>query len=227
LNAMQGQPEPSQQQSPPAAFDPFGCAPIGWLERKSPFGLALMVAAVLLAGIVTASAIEGTLGAVSDFQPVADIRRAFSPSSAPPSAPRFPLLRDLPTGLLVLGVAATCGIILKQWQLMKSALPELVKNRVVRARDEPAYRPIHRRLRLEQVIRNGGSGSALRRLTTGLNKPMGGVGSKAQLVIAAVAAGLAALLVVGENRGVFTILTPQALHGAERAAWLQATYNSW
>jgi hypothetical protein len=210
-------------------FNPFQAIPFGsLLQRTTPYRFSLFVAAALVGAAVIVSLLEGTFGKWSDFQIVADIKRVLVPATASPSEPTFPFVRDVPTVLLMFTVAATCGLVLKQWQLMKECFPLLAQNGVLTPREEPSLRPFNQHLGLHKVLAKHTAPLPFDGLLDFVNNYMlARVIHKLQPLVFAAAFVIALLLVLGENREIFRVLSPDLESPQRLNEWLQQTYDSW
>lgn len=113
--------------------------------RLHPVVLSLAFGALGVGTAFLVTAIEGTLGSVSDFRPVADVQR-IAGTSTTPAPPEFPLLRDTATWALATIIFLTIGVVWRQWQLLGSCLRELAANRVLIEKAQPDINRVRRLL---------------------------------------------------------------------------------
>lgn len=204
------------------AFDPFLVAPWASKLRNKPSRVVLLLGPVLAALVLLPTLVEGR--ALGTFRPILDLRLALGADIAN-SPPDFPLSRDTPSMWLLATILCTCVLVHRQWRLMEDCIPLLMRNGTLESR------PIRERTRLQRLMdRVFGcpepTDDGLRCTVRHMNRYL----EKAQAfapVLVLVAAVLTFLLTVGERESLFAAAAPAGLHGARRASWLAAAYNSW
>lgn len=207
-------------------FDPFRVAPFYRRAGGWPAPALLLAVPLTMAVAVVITTAEGTFGSIGDFQPIQDARRLFGWDGASPAAPYFPLLRDYPSWILVTIIATTWALVHLQWQRFRACLPSLEENGVIRPRPHVTVGRLDRLLRLAPADAPT-DGDALFR--DALHRAHRVLDAFARMwwLVAIVAGVVTFLLVQSEDRnGVFQVLTP-SLHGGERTAWIDASYDSW
>jgi hypothetical protein len=205
-------------------FDPFAFAPFfGWARHVHTAWFGLLGVLIALT-VVVVTWVEGTLGALNNFELREDVRRIVGLDTEP-SAPSFPLLRDVASWFLLLVIVATCMIVHRQWQLMSDGVSELRLNNVLIP--ETSARPSRLPL-LNRLLRGSDGQDQVMVLLKKINDFGQRIVARAALFVAGAAAILAFLLIQGEkSRGLFQVVMPRGLSPEGQASWLSAAYESW
>ncbi|MEU8005152.1 hypothetical protein AB0B66_28685 [Catellatospora sp. NPDC049111] len=228
------------------AFDPqdlVATIPARW-HRARWFWLFGALAAVAL---VLVNVYQDTIGSASDFQLGDDLRRIFSFPGVPDSAPAFPLVRDVPSWLLLVTISVSLVLLRHEWNRMRRCLPDLVRAGVLQPR------PVHFRDGVVDAARTYGKprlipqwlfsaqdrtpgptlGPAIEE--NSLTAFLGAVRARARAVRSSVTVVIilaSVLLAFGlvqwqRDGGLFSKIVPPGLSGEQRERWLQATYADW
>jgi hypothetical protein len=218
--------------------------PLKWAARWSALRVSIVLAVAILGVASIATWASGDFGSSADWRLIDDTNRAASrvlggavPSGESPS--QFPLLRDYPSLVLAIVVAATAGAILCQWREFLTCLPDLVRAGVLVPRRTERFcgvSPVSTWLYQRIIGRTPASTVPLvwlvRRTNEGLARRMiDNVRLRAfsEWVLPVVVSMVFALpLVIGERRSmVFRVLAPGSVDSPEYTAWLEASYDSW
>jgi len=187
-------------------------------------GLLYLALLIITVGVCV---IEGTLG--SYLRPYDDLRLALG-LNAPPSPPEFPLLRDTPSIWFLATIVLTCMLVHRQWLLMSTCIPKLKANGVIRGRrhDEgPVVKRNFAQRRVGKMMRGRSTDEDELDIVLAQVARYIGFFERNSWLPAVCACLLACLLVVGQQKGLFTSIAPDALEGAARSRWLDDTYQSW
>lgn len=209
-------------------FDPFGFNPISARLRDTPtrrLFLMYLAAVAVLVGVTSAA---GTLGGVDDLQVAADLQRMTGLGDPAPSAPYFPLLRDVASWLLITSIGAGVLIVHQQWRLMSVCISSLIDNGALVA--PTGGLPLNRTSRLmgiNRMISGCTTTDALPSFVSTVNERMARWRWPLFLATAGLSVGLAALLLFGYKRGLFGALAPADLVGTARADWIRTAYATW
>ncbi len=170
---------PPAPAEPEARFDPFNFIPAFPLKvRNVNSGWLILPGAVVGLVLVTATAVEGTLGSADDFHFVRDVQYVFS-GSVQHTKPSFPLVRDVTSVFLFLVITAGVILLHKQWQYIAAALPALRRANVVTPRRQPRSNVISRLIRLDRLLGDCPDYQALDRL----DQRMGSVGTRTKVIL--------------------------------------------
>jgi hypothetical protein len=224
-------PAPTPQVPPPAAtapqFNPFTTIPyLAFLHGRKARWL-LLGFPIALALIVTAAALEGTLGTLNDFQIWTDLKRAVGVTGLPDSKSNFPVTRDLPSIILVLVIFLTMALTLRQWTLMSKTIPALLASGALSEKTTPSYSTKHKLLGIKKLMRGKpATTSQLDFLFERINAGLGRVGSSSGWLVL-FSGALAILVILGPTRnGVFVVVAPDNLPAGIRQ-WQDEAYASW
>lgn len=220
-------PEVVTQSATEPTFNPFATIPYLRFLHGCKARWTLLGLPVALALIVTAAALEGTLGTPDDFQIWTDLKRAVGVTGLPDSRSDFPVTRDLPSVVLVLVIFLTMALTLRQWKLMQEAIPALLASGALAEKDKPSYNTKHKLLGIRRLMRAKPEETPrldflFERINAGLLR----VGrSSGWLVL--FSGALALLLILGPTKnGVFLVLAPDDLPGGVHR-WQDEAYASW
>ena len=209
-------------------FDPFAALPLfGRLRRVNSWVLGLPIGAALIGLVVSASALGGTIGNAKDCQPVQDFERVFDLGHPLPSAPSFPLIRDVTSWYLVLAVIATCIVVHRQWQLMARCLTDLADNGSLRLKTNITLNRRLRFLRVHRYIDPQRPDTALDSFVGKVNELVAQRVAKWAPAIGIIAALLVLSLIVGDKENLFHALIPKGLSAGAQRQWLARSYDSW
>lgn len=212
-----------------STFDPFAIIPI-FVGKKVRDGHSVwLVVPWLIIGliVIAATAIEGTLGTLSDVRWASDLHAVFS-RSVPVTPPRVPLLRDLPDLALFLLIMIGFVLLHRQWQLISECLPRLRKSNTLTPRDRPRRNWLTFVFGLDPVIGEPGDPGAFDRMECRL----GQVRTRTKLVMVGIVLGgglvLAILLHNALDQNALRVFVPTRLSPGEREHWLtEARLNWW
>jgi hypothetical protein len=211
-----------------SAFDPFAIIPI-FVGKKTRDGHSRRLAVPwLIVGliVIVATAIEGTLGKLSDVRWASDVHAVFS-RSVPVTPPRVPLLRDLPDLALFLLIMIGYVLLHRQWQLISECLPRLRESNTLTPSDQPRRNWLTSVFGLDSVIGDPGDRGALDRLEDRL----GQVRPRTKLVTVGIVLGgglvLAILLRSALDQNALRVFVPTRLSPDEREHWLAEARRNW
>ena len=229
MNVIQpAQTERHAEKSPISAdrdFNPWQVSFLGNYAKRLRTRALLLLFPILSLPIIAACAIEGTIG--SEFRPILDLRLALGADSLDSPA-YFPLTRDTPSIWFLVAIVLTCMVVHRQWTLMTTCVSRLTTTGVIagKQRFTPPRRNLVQRL-VGQVIPPRDKYDNELEIVLDQMRRFIRSSAKHSWLPAAVACTAAYLLTVGEQKGLFTSILPDHLDAAQRAQWLDATYNSW
>lgn len=227
------------------------------LRKWPPLGISLVTFVGFGSLAVIGSIVSDSLGSIHDWRLPADalsaVRVVFLDKVATDSDPSFPLVRDYPSTLLLIAIAATAGIVVYQWNLFSKCVGQLMQNGVLRTRTKSIApkanpylpfdqlrdveytdeRPAWSRFIIKAVVGGPSMGAdplrwLLHTTNQGLRKRClpGTIWSNVPTV--AVAIALVTALVAGEYTSeVFRVLVPHEVGSGEYDDWLTRTYENW
>lgn len=213
---------------PSTSFDPFSVIPIfpGKRLREGQTHWRLLPWLVLGLIVIVTTAAEGTLGAWSDVHWTSDVHMVFS-RSAPYTAPRFPLLRDLPDLLLFLLIMLGYVMLRRQWDNIKACVPDLIKAETLAPRSDPKRNAITTALRLNKVIGNPGDRGSFDRVQLRFSRVHPLVKVTMLILVLGGGLGLAILLRIALDQNVFQVWVPSGLSTTAKQHWLTEARRSW
>jgi hypothetical protein len=209
-------------------FDPFSVIPIFAGRRLREGHLHWLVAPWVALGmlVIVITAAEGTLGSLPDMHWVSDVGSVFS-RSAPYSAPRFPLFRDLPDLMLFLLIVLGFVMLHRQWRNIAGCVPRLLEEGTLRRSSTPKRNAITTALRLNAVIGDPGDQESFERIQRHFSRTGWRVKVAMLIVVLGGGLGLAVLLRLALDQYGFQTWIPSSLTGAARQDWLAEARRSW
>jgi hypothetical protein len=209
------------------AFDPYAATlALRWL-KKVPVAYIALVAPIIAILLITAAAIDGTLGTVDEIQPFQDFQLAIGKKSLNPHQPfQYPLLRDSAIWIFGAIMVIEFMIMCQQWRLFEAGLPKLAKNRALKFRDDGDHgivgepRPLGALAEAPPLLR-------LATYVTHVNQRNNRLARVYTIFYAILALALSALLMWGERNRVFQVFTPKGLTGSAQGEWRLAAYQHW
>ena len=209
-------------------FDPFSVIPIFPAERLREGRPHWLVAPWLALGLVVivTTAIEGTLGSMSDVRWVDDVGSVFS-QSAMYSPPRFPLFRDLPDLLLFLLIVVGFVMLHRQWKNIKGCVPRLLRENTLKKSSAPKHNMITAVLRLNTVIGDPGDQESFDRIQRHFGQVPRRVKVAMLIIVLGGGLGLAILLRIALDQNGFQLWVPSALSATAKQQWLAEARRSW
>ena len=209
-------------------FDPFVVFQLfRHLRNVNSWLLSVLIGLVVAGVISAASALSGSFGHVSDFQPVQDFQRLFSLGRTQPAVPEFPLIRDITSWYLVFVVVATCGIVHRQWQLMARCLSGLAENGVLRPKPVLTLGRRSRWLQVHRYVETERPQEALNNFIGRINDVLAARVARWAPVLAGISAFLVLSLIIADKESLFHVLVPRALTVSKQTEWLSNAYASW
>jgi hypothetical protein len=218
----------AQDAEPSTTFDPFSVIPIfvGGRLREGRTRWLLLPWLVLGLIVIVTTAAEGTLGTWSDIHWPSDVHMVFS-QSAPYTAPRFPLLRDLPDLLLFLLIVVGFVKLHRQWESIANCVPDLLEEKTLTPSSEPKHSAITAALRLDKVIGDPGDRGSFDRIQLRFSRVHPLVKVTMLVVVLGGGLGLAILLRIALDQNVFQVWVPSGLSTTAKQQWLAEAQRSW
>jgi len=210
----------------PSNFEPFRVVPYLGGLRNWPSTIWLLLLPLVVVLVVVGSLLQGTVGGLTDFQPLWDVQRALGVGNPPPSRPNFPLTRDVIDGFLIVVICVTIPLIHRQWILMSRVIEGLLSSGALTSKAAPSLDRVRRLLRVEKVLTSVTHGTPLERLIGAANRWLDKVGRSSGILVA-VSFALALLIAIGPNRnGLFRAFSGD-LPAETAETWLREAYDSW
>lgn len=212
-------------------FDPFELSYLYRRLRGRPSSVLAVPGLVMVAVLLALTLREGTFGRLADFQLVADLRRILG-MPTPPSAPSFPLVRDVASWILLLTIAAGAILLHRQWKLMSECISQLTTNgALIMWKDQRELQQgkgmASRLLGLDPLLDRCTTENALPALVTQVMALVTRWRLVVSLCLGGLALALTASLLRGQSHGSFVTLAPRDLPPAQRQEWLDTAYQSW
>jgi hypothetical protein len=204
-------------------LNPFLAAPLiegtsTWCSRRLLWLFPLCAAPAFLA-----AAVHGTVGNPDHFSLISDVRQVLDAPGTTVTYSEYPLLRDYPSGFLMVIVVLTCVLVHHQWALMKACLPELESARVVAPSADPTAS-----VTLKLLTRRFSAGQdQFGAVVVSVNRFFSFVGRANVLVGFAAIVLMTFVVVTAERNGIFQVLVPRGAGRVERGQLLRSLYGSW
>jgi hypothetical protein len=183
---------------------------------------------IFLILIVTVCSLTGTLGTLKDLQARSDVERALNIGDPSPSPISFPLWRDFPSGLFLVGIVATTYLVHKQWNLFRTVIAELEQSGALIRKEELEFSLGHRLVGLpwfqkDDVTQSIGYEGFMNRLNRWMDS------LSYLFFVNVIIAGLLAFLFISseERLGLFRILADSSAPHGETVRFAQSAYENW
>jgi hypothetical protein len=217
----------AQQQLQVRDLDPFEFMLLYSGQEKTRRKWLTLIAPISVGAVLLATFVNRTMGTPRDFQFWADIRRVMRVAYTPASQPGFPLMRDVTSWLLLIIVISGALLLDRQWKYMSECLSKLAKNDAIAAKDELVLNRISGLLGINRIVGGASREEAFDVLVGAVQRFLTRYSKLLFLLMLAASIALAALLLQGEQHGVFQVLAPSGLSPAKRQAWVNEAYRSW
>lgn len=208
-------------------FDPFRFCLLYRNIKGLHTAWLVLPALAVVGALVLVCAGEGTLGGVADFQPLADAKRTVGVDEPARSLPRFTLMRDIVSWLLVLIVITGAILLHRQWQHLSRCLSRLARNGALVPRDRPRSNRLSKLMRVDRLIAGAPPERALDTIVTRVMASLERRSAGLLLCLGVAALVLTILLVLGLENNVFHVLAPTGLDEQAKAEWTRQAYASW